>query len=88
MGWIPSWGSFYMAFPSVSGLLFVPVFHLDRNKYGLKFWRWEDDPIPQPGAMPNFWIWSDFPLLDISANVIPVGCWEPLAFIKLPVIIF
>ena len=58
MGWIPRWGSLWMAFPSVSAPLFVPVFPLDRSNSGLKFWRWVGGPIPQLGAMPNLWIWS------------------------------
>jgi hypothetical protein len=39
-----------MAFPSVSALLIVPVFSLDRNNSGLKFLRWVGGPIPQPGG--------------------------------------
>jgi hypothetical protein len=57
VGWIPRWGSLWMAFPPVSVLLFVPVFPLDRSNSGLKFWRWVGSPIPQWG-MPNLWIWS------------------------------
>ena len=37
MGWIPRWGSFWMAFPSVSAPQFVPAFPLDRTNSGLKF---------------------------------------------------
>jgi len=37
MGWIPRWGSLWMAFPSVPALLFVPAFPLDRSNSGLKF---------------------------------------------------
>jgi hypothetical protein len=48
--WIPRWGSLWMAFPSVSALLFVPVFPLDRNNSGLKFWRWVSGPISQLGG--------------------------------------
>jgi hypothetical protein len=33
MGCIPRWNRFWIAFPSVSALLFVPEFPLDR-----KFW--------------------------------------------------
>ena len=47
-----------MAFPSVSAPLFVPIFPLDRSNSGLKFLRRVGDPIPQPGARPNLWIWS------------------------------
>jgi hypothetical protein len=45
-------------FPSDSVPLSVPVFPLDRSNSGLKFWRWVGGPIPQPGAIPNFRIWS------------------------------
>jgi hypothetical protein len=38
--WIPSWGSLWMAFPSVSTSLFVPEFHLYRSNSGLIFLRW------------------------------------------------
>jgi hypothetical protein len=48
--WIPRWGSFWMAFPSVSAPLFVPVFVLDRSNSGLKFWRWVGGPISQVGG--------------------------------------
>ena len=37
VGWIPRWGSLWMAFPSVSAPLFVPVFPLDRRHSELKF---------------------------------------------------
>jgi hypothetical protein len=40
VGWIPRWGSLWMAFPSVSVPLFVPVFPLDWSNSELKFWRW------------------------------------------------
>jgi hypothetical protein len=36
MGWIPRWGSLWMAFPSVSAPHFVSVFPLDRSNSGLK----------------------------------------------------
>jgi hypothetical protein len=58
MGWIPKWGSLWMAFPSVFAPNFVPVFPIDRSHSGLKIWRWVDGPIPQPGALPNLWLWS------------------------------
>jgi hypothetical protein len=50
VGWIPRLGSLWLAFSSVSIPLFVPVFLLDRNNSGLKFWRWVGDPIPQLGV--------------------------------------
>ena len=56
MGWIPRWGSFWMAFPSVSVPLSVPTLPLDRNNSGLKFLRWVSGSIPQPEAVPNLWI--------------------------------
>ena len=58
MGWNPRWSSLWMAFPSVSAPLLVPVFPLDRSNFGLKFLRWVGGPISQLGAMPNLWIWS------------------------------
>jgi hypothetical protein len=84
VGWIPRWGSLWMAFPSVSALLFVPEFSLDKSNSELKLWRSMGDPIPQPGAMIHFWIWSLqvlSPLLGTSANIIPIGSWEPLSFL-------
>jgi hypothetical protein len=39
MGWIPRWGSLWMAFLSVSAVIFVHVFPLDRSNSGLKFWE-------------------------------------------------
>jgi hypothetical protein len=56
--WECRWGRFWMAFPSVSALNFVSVFHLDRNNFELKIWRWVGGPIPQQDALPNLWIWS------------------------------
>jgi hypothetical protein len=44
MGWIPRWGSLWVAFPSISAPLFVPVFPLDRRNSGLKFFRCVGDP--------------------------------------------
>ena len=47
-----------MSFPSVSALLFAPLFPLDRNNSGLKFCRCVCGPIPQlGGGIPNLWIW-------------------------------
>ena len=43
MEWIPRSDSFWMAFPSVSALLFFPAFPLDRRNSGLNFekgWGW------------------------------------------------
>jgi hypothetical protein len=51
----------------------------------LKFWRWVGGPILQPRghAYPLDMVstGSHFPLLGIAANAIPVGSWEPLAFL-------
>ena len=58
LGWIPRSSNLWMAFPSVSAPLFVPVFPLKRNISGLKLWTWVGGPIHQPGALPNLWIWS------------------------------
>jgi hypothetical protein len=49
-GWIPRWGSLWMTFPSVSVLLFVPAFPLDRNNSGLKFLRWVGCPFLSRGC--------------------------------------
>jgi hypothetical protein len=38
--------------------LFAPAFPLDKNNSVLIFLRWVGGSIPQPGAMPNLWIWS------------------------------
>jgi hypothetical protein len=74
-----------MAFPSVSTPLFVPVFPLDRNNSGLKFWRWVGGPIPQLGscALSLGMVLTGSPstLWSISANVIPMGSWEALPFL-------
>jgi hypothetical protein len=86
MGWIRRWRSLWMAFPSVSAPLFVPVFPVDRSNFGLKFWRRVGGPIPQLGPMPNLLIWFLqvlSPLLGgISANVMPVESWDPLVFLS------
>jgi hypothetical protein len=37
VGWIPTWGSLWMAFPSVSAPQFVSAFPLDRSNSRLKF---------------------------------------------------
>ena len=58
IGWIPRCGSLWMAFPSVSALLFVPSFPLDRNNFGLIFLRWMNGPILQLEAVPNLCIQS------------------------------
>jgi hypothetical protein len=86
VGWIARWDSLWVAFPSVSALLFVPVLPLDRNNSGLKFWRWVGSSIPQ---LRGYALTSEYglnrfsplPLWGISANVIPVGSWEALLFL-------
>jgi hypothetical protein len=85
MGFSPRLSGLWMSFSSVSALLFVYKFPLDRSNSGLKNWRWVDDPIPQPGALPNFWIWSLQVLdhfLGSLANFIPFQIWDPLAFLS------
>ena len=58
LGWISRWGRLCVSFPSVSALLFAPLFPLDRNNSGLKFCRCVCGPIPQlGGGIPNLWIW-------------------------------
>jgi len=54
----PGGGSLWMAFPSVSAPLFVPIFPLDRNNSGLKFGDEWVAPFLKQRAMPNLWIWS------------------------------
>ena len=54
--WIFRWGRLCVAFNSVSDLLFVPLFPIDRNNSELKFCRCVGGPIPQLGAMPNLWL--------------------------------
>jgi hypothetical protein len=54
--WIPNLGNLWMAFPSVSVPLFVPVFFLDRSDSVLIFLRWVGGTIPQLEAVDNFWI--------------------------------
>jgi hypothetical protein len=61
--WIPSWGSLWMAFPSVSDPFFVPAFLFDRRKSGIILVRWVGGPISQPGTM--FSARSMSPLLSI-----------------------
>ena len=70
MWWIPRWGNLWMAFSSVSVLLFVPF---NRSNSGLMFLRCvggSRDTIPK---------WSLSSLLFISGNAITTGTWEPLA---------
>ena len=38
--------------------IFVPVFHLDRKISGFKNLRCMGGPVPQLGAVPNYWRWS------------------------------
>ena len=38
MGWIPRWGPLWVAYPSVSALLFVPAFSLDRSILTKSHW--------------------------------------------------
>ncbi|EDL41692.1 mCG148474 [Mus musculus] len=84
VGWIPRWGSLWMAFPSVSALFFVPAFPLDRYNSGLKFLRWVGGPIPTGGcAYPLDMVSTGTisPLLGVLANVIPIESWEPLVYL-------
>ena len=66
-----------MAFPSVSAPLLVPVFSLDRNNSELKIFEMGGWPHPSNGGcaypLGMVSIASVFPVLGISANVIPVG---------------
>ena len=67
IGWIHRWDCLWMAFPSVSILLFVPVIPLDRSNFGLIFFRWGSGSIPQLGALSSLWICSLLVLLPL--------CW-------------
>jgi len=58
MGWIPRWGSLWMAFPTVTAPFFVPVFPLDRNDSELKMLRWVGGLTPQLKVMLIYWRWS------------------------------
>ena len=55
---IPRSDSFWMAFPSVSALLFFPAFPLDRRNSGLNFEKGWGGSNPQLVVIPNLWIWS------------------------------
>jgi hypothetical protein len=69
-----------MAFVSVSVHFFVPVFPLDRNDSGLKILRWPHSSIGgHADLLEVASTGSISSLLLISANVIPVGSWEPEA---------
>ena len=86
MGWIPRWGSLWVAFRSVSTPLFVPVFTLYRSNSGLKILRWVGGSIPQLEAVPNLRIWSlqvfsPFCWVFQLMPYIPIGSWEGLAFL-------
>ena len=56
---------------STNGLSFLlhslSLYFLDRRNSCLIFLRWVCSPIPQPGAVPNLWIWS--------LQVLPPLCW-------------
>jgi hypothetical protein len=66
MGWIPRYGSLWIAF-SLCSNFFVPALPLDRNNSGLKILRWVDDPILKLGAMPIYW--------RSSLQVLSLFCW-------------
>jgi hypothetical protein len=83
-GWILRWGRLWMAFPSIFAPHFVPVFPLDRSNSGIKFLRW----VSAPSLKQNLCLTSGYgfyrfslPFVGISANVIPIGSWEFLAFL-------
>ena len=56
--WIPKWDSLWMAFPSVSAPLLIPIFSLNRSNSGLEFLRRVGGHISQLGAVSIYWIWS------------------------------
>ena len=58
-----------------------PYISFRREQFWVKILRRVGGPVPQPGVIPNLWIWSLqvlSRLLGISVNVIPFGSWEPL----------
>lgn len=55
-GWNPRWSSLWMFFPSVSVLLFVPAFSLDRRNFRLILVSLMSSPIPQLQTVPNLFI--------------------------------
>ena len=81
-GMDPWWGSVWMAFPSVSAPLFVPAFLFDRR---INTFEVGGLPHPSPGGhacvLVMVSIGSLFPLLGISANVLPVVFWKPVVFL-------
>jgi hypothetical protein len=62
--------------------IFVPAFSLDRNNSGSKNLRWVSvAPSINSGPGLSTWVISSgsiYPLLGISAKVIPIGSWESL----------
>ena len=73
-----------MVFPSISARCFIPLFPLDRSNSGLKILRSAGGTILQTGHFitSGYGLYSfSSHLLGISANIISVGCWEPLAFL-------
>ena len=84
MGWIPRWGSLWMAISSVSDPFFVPAFPLERNHSGLKILMggWPlSSTVVLAYALDMVSTGSVPPLLGISANVITLGSWGTLAFL-------
>ena len=70
---------------SLDGLSFslyaVPTFPFDRSNYGLIFFRWVGGSISQHVTVYSLdmvFTGSVFPLMGISANVLPFGYWELL----------
>ena len=81
MGYILMWGSLWMAFPSVSAPLFVPVFLFNMNNSGSKFLKMVMDPsLNQTQFLTSGYGFYRFslPFVGISPNVNPVGSCDPL----------
>jgi hypothetical protein len=68
-----------MACSSVSAPFFNPAFSLDRNSSGLIFLRWLHPSSGGLAYLLELISTGSISLLGISANIISVGYWEPLA---------
>jgi hypothetical protein len=82
MGWISRWGCLWMAFPSVSAPYFCPCSSFRQEKFWVK--DFDVGGWPDPSTRGHVYLLEVFSssfislLLGISANVIPIGSWEPL----------
>jgi hypothetical protein len=84
MEWIPRWGSLCMAFPTVSAPVFIPVFPVDRNIFGITFWvGWVAPSLTWGPCLTSGLGSTDSisPLVHILPKIIPFGSLECLAFL-------